>query len=130
MIDLQAHPDKDGFLALLDESSKREIRILGVEGADPDAVEDRVPFLTRDRTDIENPSTPSPQHRHQHSRALAYSYARTLGTTTVHSEGRDCCGLIASGSEIVAAGCVLFIKLYAEEFWRGLTEAGHSDCRS
>ena len=41
---------KESFLSLLDELSKREIRILGVEGADPSCVDGRVPFLTRGQT--------------------------------------------------------------------------------
>ena len=85
-------PTRDGFLALLDELSKREIRILGVEGADPTSVDDRVPFLTRGRTDIENPTTPVTPAP---APALASSL---LIDTPVRSgqlirRGRDCCGL-------------------------------------
>src|SRR6266545_5440098 len=41
---------KETFLSLLDELSKREIRIIGVEGANPSCVDGRVPSLTRGQT--------------------------------------------------------------------------------
>jgi septum site-determining protein MinC len=41
---------KDAFLGLLDELSKRDIRILGVEGADPSCIDGRIPSLTRGKT--------------------------------------------------------------------------------
>jgi septum site-determining protein MinC len=50
---------RHSFLALLDELSKREIRILGVEGADPSSVDEQVPFLTRGRADTEAATTPA-----------------------------------------------------------------------
>jgi len=39
------------YESLLDELSKREIRILGVEGANPSDLDGRVPFLVRGQTD-------------------------------------------------------------------------------
>src|SRR4029450_698580 len=59
---------KQHFLNLLDELSRREIRILGVEGANPSDFEGRIPILSRSQTakanSPESPafasSTPSP----------------------------------------------------------------------
>ena len=47
VIDVSGFPlTKDAFLTLLDELSKRDIRVLGVEGADPSCNDGRIPSLT------------------------------------------------------------------------------------
>src|SRR4029450_8050899 len=50
---------KQNFLDLLDELSRREIRILGVEGANPSDFDGRIPILARSQTAKAN-STESP----------------------------------------------------------------------
>jgi septum site-determining protein MinC len=56
-------PTKQTFLSLLDELSRRDIRILGVEGANPADVDGRVPSLVRgpDKSDATGaPAVQSP----------------------------------------------------------------------
>lgn len=99
---------RHSFLALLDELSKREIRILGVEGADPNCVDEQVPFLTRGRTDTESataPTTPSPAPRSPSS--LLIDAPVRSGQLIIHSEGDvTVVGSVASGAEIVASGSI------------------------
>jgi septum site-determining protein MinC len=99
-------PTRDGFLTLLDELSKREIRILGVEGADPGSVGEQVPFLTRGRTDTEKPTMPAKPAPTITSSLLIEAPVRS-GQLIIHSEGDvTVVGSVASGAEIVAAGSI------------------------
>ncbi len=100
---------KEGFLSLLDELSKREIRILGVEGADPSCVDGRVPTLTPGKTGKPRKeaapaiatSTPAPA-----SSILIDAPVRS-GQQIVHPHGDvTIVGSVASGAEIVAGGSV------------------------
>lgn len=101
-------PTRDGFLTLLDELSKREIRILGVEGADPSSIGEQVPFLTRGRTDTENPTTPvNPAPAPTLTSSLLIEAPVRSGQLIIHSEGDvTVVGSVASGAEIVAAGSI------------------------
>jgi septum site-determining protein MinC len=100
---------KDAFLSLLDELSKRDIRILGVEGADPSCIDGRIPSLTRGKaTEPEKAaapeiatSAPAPA-----SSILIDAPVRS-GQQVVHPHGDvTVIGSVASGAEIVAAGSV------------------------
>ena len=96
---------KDAFLGLLDELSKRDIRILGVEGADPSCIDGRIPSLTRGKTAEPKPviatSAPAPP-----SSILIDAPVRS-GQQIVHPHGDvTVIGSVASGAEIVAAGSV------------------------
>ena len=102
-------PTKESFLSLLDELSKREIRILGVEGADPSCVDGRVPFLTRGQTGKSKTeaapaiplSAPAPV-----SSLLIDAPVRS-GQQIVHPDGDvTIVGSVASGAEIIAAGSI------------------------
>ena len=98
---------KDAFLGLLDELSKRDIRILGVEGADPSCIDGRIPSLTRGKTAEPKPeaapviatSAPAPP-----SSILIDAPVRS-GQQIVHPHGDvTVIGSVASGAEVVAAG--------------------------
>jgi septum site-determining protein MinC len=101
---------KDAFLGLLDELSKRDIRILGVEGADPSCIDGRTPSLTRGKaTEAKKKeavpevatSTPAPA-----SSILIEAPVRS-GQQIVHPHGDvTVIGSVASGAEIIAAGSV------------------------
>ena len=97
------------FLDLLDELSKRGIRILGVEGANPSDFDGRVPFLARSQADktkstaapVLAPSTPSPA-----SSLLIEAPVRS-GQLVVCPDGDvTVIASVASGAEIVASGSV------------------------
>lgn len=100
---------KDSFLSLLDELSKRDIRILGVEGANPSCIDGRIPSLTRGKTaepkkeaapEIAT-SAPAPA-----SSILIDAPVRS-GQQVVHPHGDvTVIGSVASGAEIIAAGSV------------------------
>jgi septum site-determining protein MinC len=99
---------KQRFLGLLDELSRRDIRILGVEGADPSNVDGRVPFLVRGQTDrpdaaaaaIQSPA-PAPVN------SLLIDSPVRSGQLIVHPDGDvTIVGSVASGAEIVAAGSI------------------------
>lgn len=100
---------KDSFLGLLDELSKREIRILGVEGADPACVDGRVPSLTRGKT-----AKPKEQAAPAVVSAAPVPVSSILidaavrsGQQIVHPHGDvTVIGSVASGAEIIAAGSV------------------------
>ena len=121
-------PTRGGFLALLDELSKREIRILGVEGADPTSVKIEMPYLTRGRTDIEKPTTPvTPAPAPALASSLLIDTPVRSGRLLVHSEGDvTVVGSVASGAEgsSLPLAAFMFMELYAEEFWRDFTETG------
>jgi septum site-determining protein MinC len=100
---------KQTFLGLLDELSKREIRILGVDGANPSDVDGRVPFLTRGQTDkLEAAETPAMQTSAPASvSSLLIDVPVRSGQLIVHPDGDvTIIGSVASGAEIVAAGSI------------------------
>lgn len=100
---------KQDFLGLLDELSKREIRILGVEGANPSCVDGRVPFLARGQTDkseaVAAPAVPSSAPAPVSS--LLIDAPVRSGQLIVHPDGDvTIVGSVASGAEIIAAGSI------------------------
>lgn len=100
---------KQRFLGLLDELSRRDIRILGVEGADPSNVDRRVPFLVRGQTDRPDaaaaPAIQSPAPAPVNS--LLIDAPVRSGQLIVHPDGDvTIVGSVASGAEIVAAGSI------------------------
>jgi len=100
---------KQRFLGLLDELSRRNIRILGVEGADPSNVDGRVPFLVRGQTNRPDaaaaPANQSPAPAPVNS--LLIDAPVRSGQLIVHPDGDvTIVGSVASGAEIVAAGSI------------------------
>src|SRR5215467_7471834 len=100
---------KQAFLGLLDELSKRDIRILGVEGANPSDLDGRVPSLARGQVQrpepVEAPVTQPPVPLPVSS-MLIDAPVRS-GQLIVHSDGDvTVVGSVASGAEIVAAGSI------------------------
>jgi septum site-determining protein MinC len=101
---------KDAFLGLLDELSKRGIRILGVEGADPSCIDGRIPSLTRGKTaEPKKEAAPEVQTiapAMPASSILIEAPVRS-GQQIVHPHGDvTVIGSVASGAEIIAAGSV------------------------
>lgn len=100
---------KQDFLGLLDELSKREIRILGVEGANPSCVDGRVPFLARGQTDkSEAAAAPAiPSSAPAPVSSLLIDAPVRSGQLIVHPDGDvTIVGSVASGAEIIAAGSI------------------------
>jgi septum site-determining protein MinC len=100
---------KETFLGLLDELSKREIRILGVEGANPSCVDERVPFLARGQTDkSEMSAAPAmPSSASAAVSSLLIDAPVRSGQLIVHPEGDvTIVGSVASGAEIIAGGSI------------------------
>jgi len=100
---------KPTFLGLLDELSRRDIRILGVEGANPSDVDGRVPFLVRGQADksdaVEVPAAQSAAPAPVSS--LLIDAPVRSGQAIVHPDGDvTIVGSVASGAEIVAAGSI------------------------
>jgi septum site-determining protein MinC len=100
---------KRDFLGLLDELSEREIRILGVEGANPSCVDGRIPFLARGQTDKSGaaaaPAIPSSAPAPVSS--LLIDAPVRSGQLIVHPDGDvTVVGSVASGAEIIAAGSI------------------------
>ena len=100
---------KDAFLNLLDELSKRDIRVLGVEGADPTCNDGCIPSLTRGKTaGAKRPvapeiatSEPAPEN------SILIDAPVRSGQQVVHPHGDvTVIGSVASGAEIIAAGLV------------------------
>jgi septum site-determining protein MinC len=100
---------KPTFLGLLDELSRRDIRILGVEGANPADVDGRVPSLVRGQADRPDPAgapavqsaAPAPV-----SSLLIDAPVRS-GQAIVHPDGDvTIVGSVSSGAEIIAAGSI------------------------
>jgi septum site-determining protein MinC len=100
---------RQNFLDLLDELSRREIRILGVEGANPSDFDGRIPILAKSQTakvnSNESPafvsSTPSP------ASSLIIEAPVRSGQLVVCPDGDvTVVASVASGAEIVAAGSV------------------------
>ncbi len=100
---------KQDFLGLLDELSKREIRILGVEGANPSCVDGRVPFLARGQTDKSEAATAPaiPSSAPAPVGSLLIDAPVRSGQLIVHPDGDvTIVGSVASGAEIIAAGSI------------------------
>ena len=100
---------KQNFLDLLDELSSREIRVLGVEGANLSDFDGRIPILAKSQTakanSNESPalvsSTPSP------ASSLIIEAPVRSGQLVVCPDGDvTVVASVASGAEIVAAGSV------------------------
>jgi septum site-determining protein MinC len=110
VIDVSGHSlTKQTFLGLLDELSRRDIRILGVEGANPADVDGRVPALVRgqaDRSDAAaaptvQSSAPPPVN------SLLIDAPVRSGQAIVHPDGDvTIVGSVSSGAEIIAAGSI------------------------
>ena len=100
---------KQNFLDLLDELSKREIRILGVEGANPSDLDGRIPILARGPADKTN-SADSPAFASSTSSpasSLIIEAPVRSGQLVVCPDGDvTIVSSVASGAEIVAAGSV------------------------
>ena len=79
-----------------------------MEGADPSSIGEQVPFLTRGRTDTENPTTPvNPAPAPTLTSSLLIEAPVRSGQLIIHSEGDvTVVGSVASGAEIVAAGSI------------------------
>jgi septum site-determining protein MinC len=100
---------KQNFLGLLDALSKREIRILGVEGANPSCVDGRVPFLARGQTEkSEAAAAPAiPSSAPAPVSSLLIDAPVRSGQLIVHPDGDvTIVASVASGAEIVAAGSI------------------------
>ena len=100
---------KPTFLGLLDELSRRDIRILGVEGANPADVDGRVPSLVRGQADRPDPAgapaVQSPQPAPVSS--LLIDAPVRSGQAIVHPDGDvTVVGSVSSGAEIIAAGSI------------------------
>lgn len=100
---------KPTFLSLLDELSRRDIRILGVEGANPSDIDGQVPFLVRGQADksdaAEVPAIQSSVPALVSS--LLIDAPVRSGQAIVHPDGDvTIVGSVASGAEIVAAGSI------------------------
>ena len=100
---------KPTFLSLLDELSRRDIRILGVEGANPSDVDGQVPFLVRGQADKSDAAeVPAIQSSVPASvSSLLIDAPVRSGQAIVHPDGDvTIVGSVASGAEIVAAGSI------------------------
>ena len=100
---------KPTFLGLLDELSRRDIRILGVEGANPSDVDGQVPFLVRGQADKSDAAeVPAIQSSVPASASsLLIDAPVRSGQAIVHPDGDvTIVGSVASGAEIVAAGSI------------------------
>ena len=103
-------PTKQTFLGLLDELSRRDIRILGVEGANPTDVDGRVPSLVRgpDKPDATGaPAVQSPAPAPAPVNSLLIDAPVRSGQAIVHPDGDvTVVGSVSSGAEIIAAGSI------------------------
>lgn len=102
---------KPTFLGLLDQLSRRDIRILGVEGANPSDVDGRVPSLVRGQADrseaVGAPAAKSPAPVPVPACSLLLDAPVRSGQSIVHADGDvTIIGSVASGAEIVAAGSI------------------------
>jgi septum site-determining protein MinC len=100
---------KDGFLSLLDELSKRDIRVLGVEGADPACNDGRIPCLTPGKTaEAKQPRAPKiATSEPTPANSILIDAPVRSGQQVVHPHGDvTVIGSVASGAEIIAAGSV------------------------
>jgi septum site-determining protein MinC len=95
------------FGMLVEELKKRDIRVLGVEGADSSWVDDGVPLLNSDarQTTVDEPPIQSPPSAPAVS--LLIQTPIRSGQSIVHSEGDiTVVAPIGSGAEVIAAGSV------------------------
>jgi septum site-determining protein MinC len=118
---------RQSFLDLLDELSSREVRILGVEGADPACIDGRIPFLSRgEYGNSEEGAAPSTATTAVSS--LVIDAPVRSGQAIVHPQGDVIVvGSVASGAEIVSAGS---IHVYGALRGRALAGAyGNRDAR-
>ena len=105
-------PTKQTFLGLLDELSSRDIRILGVEGANPADVDGRVPSLVRgpdksDATGAPAVQSPAPGPAPAPVSSLLIDAPVRSGQAIVHPDGDvTVVGSVSSGAEIIAAGSI------------------------
>jgi septum site-determining protein MinC len=104
---------KPTFLGLLDELSRRDIRILGVEGANPADVDGRVPSLVRGQADRPDPAgapavqSPAPAPAPPPVNSLLIDAPVRSGQAIVHPDGDvTIVGSVSSGAEIIAAGSI------------------------
>jgi septum site-determining protein MinC len=100
---------KPTFLGLLDELSRRDIRILGVEGANPADVDGRVPSLVRGQADRPEPAgAPAVQYpAPPPASSLLIDAPVRSGQAIVHPDGDvTIVGSVSSGAEIIAAGSI------------------------
>jgi septum site-determining protein MinC len=101
---------KPTFLGLLDELSRRDIRILGVEGANRADVDGRAPSLVRGPSDqscaaASAPAVQSPLPAPVSS--LLIDAPVRSGQAIVHADGDvTVVGSVSSGAEIIAAGSI------------------------
>jgi septum site-determining protein MinC len=110
VIDVSGHAlTKQTFLGLLDELSRRDIRILGVEGANPADVDGRVPSLVRGQADKSDAAAAQPVQSSAPppvSSLLIDAPVRS-GQAIVHPDGDvTIVGSVSSGAEIIAAGSI------------------------
>jgi septum site-determining protein MinC len=104
---------KQVFLGLLDELSRRDIRILGVEGANPADVDGRVPSLVRGQADRPDTAgapavqSPAPAPAPPPVSSLLIDAPVRSGQAIVHPDGDvTIVGSVSSGAEIIAAGSI------------------------
>ena len=100
---------KPTFLGLLDELSRRDIRILGVEGANPADVDGRVPSLVRGQADRPEPAGAPAAQAPQPApvSSLLIDAPVRSGQAIVHPDGDvTIVGSVSSGAEIIAAGSI------------------------
>jgi septum site-determining protein MinC len=100
---------KQAFLGLLDELSRRDIRILGVEGANQADVDGRVPSLVRGQAERADAAAAQPVQASAPppvSSLLIDAPVRS-GQAIVHPDGDvTIVGSVSSGAEIIAAGSI------------------------
>lgn len=110
VIDVSGHAlTKQTFLGLLDELSRRDIRILGVEGANPADVDGRVPSLVRGQADRSDAAAAQPVQASAPPpvNSLLIDAPVRSGQAIVHPDGDvTIVGSVSSGAEIIAAGSI------------------------
>jgi septum site-determining protein MinC len=98
---------KQNFLDLLDELSRREIRILGVEGANPSDFDGRIPILARGQAERANSAESFVSSTSSPANSLLIEAPVRSGQLVVCPDGDvTVVASVASGAEIVAAGSV------------------------
>ena len=98
---------KQMFIDLLDELSRRNIRILGVEGANPSVLDGRVPSLMRGQAERGKVAPPPEDPPAAPAVSLLLDAPVRSGQLVVHADGDiTIVGSVASGAEIVAAGSI------------------------
>jgi septum site-determining protein MinC len=100
---------KETFLGLLDELSRRDMRILGVEGANPADVDGRVPSLVRGQAGKPDVAGAAPVQSPPPApvSSLLIDAPVRSGQAIVHPDGDvTIVGSVSSGAEIIAAGSI------------------------